>query len=340
MFDRRLIAALSCLPLLASCQSGGADGAATENTGLSAEAAVVIDARRGEPAQCRVVEDKPFTAGRETVRLARAEGLSPSANFALFVAPLAVNTDGAPNSYHPQDFLGTSLAINRIDHGIAIRKTAGGTTTSEKIAAFEQWRDSGWRVPAGYRINWTNVIAADPSGNPCVFGSGPHRGYFGSLTALQNGLSGPAAGECQAANQLDQRFIPAIVLRGAANPLKGFGARTGDLVVAINPATGKVVPAVIGDTGDGNRIGEGSVALNMALLGRTQQPATYPDALKLDTGRADMVVAVLPGTVGFQRVRPYTAANIADRVEAWASAHGYGSTADLARAAQACGGGL
>ncbi|MBS1182739.1 MAG: hypothetical protein H6Q99_2619 [Proteobacteria bacterium] len=331
-----LLVAASCLPLLISCQSA----TNTESAAMTpAEPAAATDAGRSDVAQCRVVGDKRFVAGRETVRLARGEGLPASANFAMFVAPLAVNTDGAPTSYHPRDFLGTSLAINRIDNGIAIRKS-GGATVSEKIAAFQQWRDSDWTVPSGYSINWRNVIAEGPSGQPCVFRSGPDKGYFGSLTALKNGLSGAAAGECQVANQLDQRFIPAIVLRGNDNPLRDFGARTGDLVVAINPSSGTVVPAIIGDTGDGDRIGEGSVALNMALLGRTQQPKTYADALGLDTGRADMVVAVLPGTLGFERVRPYSAANIAERVDGWAKTQGYSSTAGLARAVQACGGDL
>ena len=294
----------------------------------------------GETAQCLIDRDKPFTAGREIVRLARGKGLPAASNFAMFVAPLAVNTDGAPTSYHPDDFFGKSLAINRIDNGIAIKK-AGGATVTEKRAAFEEWRASEWsRIPDGYSITWRNVIAADNDGKPCVFRNPPDVGYFGSLTALKNGLSGSAAGECGRANQLDQRVIPAIVLRGNANPLKAFGARAGDLVVAINPATGKTVPAIIGDTGDGNRIGEGSVALNMALLGKTRQPHTYEDALKLDTGGSDMIIAVLPGTAAYLRQRPYTADNIAERVDAWAEGNGYGSTADLARAVRVCAPGL
>lgn len=330
--------ALALLPGLVSCTLAGSEKTAASLTG---EGPVTVAVAAEPRAACTIVSDKRFAAGAETVRLARRDGLAPSANFAMFVAPLAVNTDGAPTSYHPRDFLGTSLAINRIDNGVAIRKVGGGrTTVQEKIIAFDAWRDSDWTVPAGYSITWKNVIAADSAGKPCLFSSGQYAGYFGSLTALQNGLSGAAAGECQVANQLDQRFIPAIVLRGNANPLKEHGAKTGDLVVAVNPATGTAVAAVIGDTGDGNRIGEGSVALNMALLGRTDQPRTYADALKLDTGRADMIVAVLPGSAGFERQRPYSAANIAARVDAWAKAAGYGSTAGLAGAAEACSAGL
>ncbi|MBY3329005.1 hypothetical protein HFN88_05205 [Rhizobium laguerreae] len=340
MHLRSYFTVLSCLAFLMSCQKSSDTDPTVSMTGQPAKRAyVAVNESSGEPVQCSVIKDESFIVGHETVRLGRSKGLPASANFAMFVSPLAVNTDGAPTSYHPHDFLGKSLAINRIDNGIAIRKNSSLTLT-EKISAFEKWRDSGWTAPAGYSVSWQNVIAQDDAGRPCVFASGPNKGYFGSLTALKNGLLGAVAGECQVANQLDQRFIPAIVLRGDTNPLKGFGARTGDLVVALNPASGKSVAAVIGDTGDGDRIGEGSVALNMALLGKTLQPKTYADALKLDTGHTDMVVAVLPGTATYNRVRPYTTANIAERVNSWAKEQGYGSTAGLARVAQACGTGL
>lgn len=323
--------------LLASCEGGSKIGPGAESNGVPSTQKLPV---QSEALQCRIEQDVPFTAGREVVRLARGGDLPADSNFAMFVAPLAVNTDGAPTSYHPRDFFGASLAINRIDNGIAIRK-AGGVTVSDKKLAFEQWRDSGWsHMPAGFSINWRNVIAADDDGKPCVFKSPPDAGYFGSLTALKNGLSGIAAGECGRANQLDQRYIPAIVLRGNANPLKSFGAKTGDLVIAINPANGNTVPAVIGDTGDGDRIGEGLVALNMALLGKTQQPQTYGDALKLDTGKRDMIVAVLPKTITYRRERPYSAVNIAARVDAWAKEQGYGSTAGLAQTVSGCAPGL
>jgi hypothetical protein len=288
---------------------------------------------------CQILRTGTFPGDGENVRLVRGEGLAAAGQFAVYKAPLAVNTDGAPTSYHPDDFLGRQFAINRIDNGIAISKPGQRLTTAEKRAVFEQWRNAGWVVPSGYRISWSNVIADDGHGKPCVF-QGEPAGYFGSLTALKNGLSGAAAGECQAKDQLDQRFIPAIVLRGSGNPLRDYGARTGDLVLAINPQSGATVAAIIGDTGDGNRIGEASVALNMALLGVTTQPRTYSEALQLDTGTRAMVVAALPGTRQFERLRPYTAENIATRVAAWATAHGYAGTEGLATMAKTCAQGL
>lgn len=290
-------------------------------------------------AVCIVEKSVPFAG--ETVRLARPGKLAATAHFGVFKAPLAVNTDGAPTSYHPDDYAGKTRAINHIENGIAIRATDGHALTSpQRKAVFDQWRASpDWQVPAGFTINWKNVIAADGN-KPCVFRQADS-GYFGSLTALQNGLSGAAAGECTRNNQIDQRFIPAIVLRGRnTNPLHAWGAEMGDLVLAINPATGVAVPAVIGDTGDDQRIGEGSVALNMALLPGAAMPMTYAQAKQLDTGTKQMVVAVLPGSRQYQRALPYSRDNIERRVKAWAVEHGYGSLEGLAAAVRDCGGPL
>jgi hypothetical protein len=290
-------------------------------------------------ATCLVGQDKKFSG--ESVLLARDGGLSAGGNFAVFRAPLAVNTDGAPNSYSPDDFLGRTKAINRFDNGISIRYSRDNrkVPAPERYDVFKKWRDSGWNVPAGYKIFWGNVIATR-DGKPCVFGNGPNKGYFGSLTALKNGLATSQAGECEVKDQLNQTQIPAIVLRGDSNPLRHYGASVGDLVVAVNPRSGVLVNAIIGDTGDGDRIGEGSVALNMALLGKTKQPKNYETAKELDTDMADMVIAVLPGTKTFRRVRPYSAENIQERIKQWADVEGYGSVESLKNSILSCAGRL
>src|SRR5207253_6793195 len=111
---------------------------------------------------CRIVKQQVFPGDGEKVRLSRDETLPASANFGVFKAPMAVNTDGAPTSYHPDDFLGRTIAINRIDNGIAIRRVdKKKLTTTEKIAVFNKWKDSKWKVPPGFVISWKNVIAAD-----------------------------------------------------------------------------------------------------------------------------------------------------------------------------------
>ena len=284
--------------------------------------------------------DKTATFAGKTLRLGRSVGLPASANVGLFKAPLAVNTDGAPTSYHPDDYTGERLALNHIDNGIVIKSSSGRPLTlAQRKAAFDQWKQSGdWSAPAGFTINWQNVIAAD-HGKPCVFRQ-TNAGYFGSLTALKNGLSTTAAGECGVNDQLDQRFVPALVLRGTSNPLRSWGASVGDLVLAIHPRTGVMVPALIGDTGDEKRLGEGSVALNLALQTGARMPTTYTQAKALDTGTQAIVVAVLPSTRQLERERPYTKENIDRRVRRWAEANGYGSVQALGEAAVRCAAGL
>lgn len=286
------------------------------------------------------VVDKSAAFAGEKLVLARQKGLASTANVAIFKAPLAVNTDGAPTSYHPDDYKGERLAMNHMDNGIVIKSKNGSPmNVAQRIAVFDQWRQSpDWKVPDGFRITWQNVIAA-VDGKPCIF-KNENAGYFGSLTSLNNGLSGEAAGECQAKNQLDQRFIPSLALRGQSNPMKAWGASVGDLVLAMNPVTGASVAAVIGDSGDGDRIGEGSVALNMALLTGSAMPTTYKESVKLDTGKQRMIVAVLPASKVFERVRPYSSDNIALRVRSWAKAQGYGSPQDFYASVTACASGL
>lgn len=313
--------------------------------GTAAATLLMIPANSPAALPCQVQDEKIFPGDGEHVRLARKTGLGQQASLALYRARLAVNTDGAPTSYHPNDFNGERLAINKIVHGITIARVDGGSITdAQKKDVFNRWRSSPtWQVPQGYRISWQSVIAPNSAGRPCIFSSGERRGYFGSLTATKNGLPASQWGECQVNNQLDLRHVPAIVLRGpSVNPLTKFGVRKGDLVFAINPSTSPPIfaAAIIGDTGNAKRIGEGSVALNMKLLGISVQPRTYREAVRLDTGNRQMIVAILPGTEGYRQTRPYSKVNITERVRAWAQEKGYGSLADLAAASISCANGL
>ena len=162
------------------------------------------------------------------------------------------------------------------------------------------------------------------------------RATSGSLTSLKNGLSAEQAGECDAGNQLDERVIPALVIAGGNNPLKDFGAKLGDLVFAFNPSNGVGKAAVIGDVGPPDNLGEGSVALNMALLKVEKTPSNYNEAKTLDTGEQDIVVAIMPGTRSYKLERPYSDRNISSRVDSWIAEHGYRSIADLTDVMKVC----
>ncbi|HEY0406309.1 MAG TPA: hypothetical protein VGC89_11315, partial [Pyrinomonadaceae bacterium] len=246
----------------------------------------------------------------------------------LFQTRLRVNTDGAPNSYHPVDLQGSVKAINNICNAISVRLVSNGEKQpcAKAIEVFKKFRDDDWTVPGEYRITWNNVIATRVEGDrkiPCVFRSGEYKGYLGSLTRLQNDLPQRKRNECEANNQLDERFIPALVLAGGVSPLSEFGAGVGDLLVALNPQTGVVSAAIIGDTGPEDNLGEGSVALNMTLLGVSRQPTNYSEAKRLDTGSQEILIAIIPRSRLFQTTKPYTKDNIQRRVRNWQRAAGF-----------------
>ena len=122
----------------------------------------------------------------------------------LFQTTLRVNTDGSPLSYHPQDPRGRDKALNNICNAIVVKKVGSDvnlcrTSFGAAIGVFEKFRDANYQtVPDGFRITWANVLATTKSQGrhiPCVFASGAFQGYFGSLTALTNGLTGDK-GEC------------------------------------------------------------------------------------------------------------------------------------------------
>ena len=271
---------------------------------------------------CKLVSTGVFVPQKKSISLLSA---GDGSKVVYFLSKLRVNTDGAPNSYHPFDPRGSTKAINNIANGIAIYKDGKSLGYSDTINAFEQWRDAGWKQQNGYRVSWQNVLAARKNADgqvvPCTFSDGPFAGYFVSLTAMKNRLPPDKAGECGANDQLDEREIPALVLAGGKTPMSQWGVRVGDLVVARNPATNVVVAAVVGDTGPPENLGEGSVALNMKLLGRTQQPQNYGDAKRLDTGDAEIEVAIFPGTASYNWASPISSENLRNRVDQWLIEH-------------------
>lgn len=249
----------------------------------------------------------------------------------LFQTNLHVNTDGSPLSYHPQDPRGKEKALNNVCNAIVVRRTGSEDNLcfghfGEAIAVFEKFRDSQFKtVPSGFRITWENVLATTTENGtkvPCVFTSGPFKGYFGSLTALQNGLT-TNKGECDVNNQVNPVAVPALVLVGGQNVVKNFGARVGDLLVAFNPKTQRICSAIIGDTGPPNNLGEGSILLNMTLLGTTTVPTNKAETFKLSIENSQILVAILPASRAFNPAKPFTAENIDRRVKQWQQEAGF-----------------
>ena len=249
----------------------------------------------------------------------------------LFQTRLRVNTDGSPLSYHPEDLRGRDKALNNICNAIVVRKTGSNanlcfTAFSQAIGVFEQFRDAKYqKVPDGFEITWANVLATRKDAGrevPCVFTSGPFQGYFGSLTALKNGLTA-GKGECDTNDQVNPMDVPGVVLVGGTSAVRDFGARVGDLVVAFHPKTLRASVAVINDTGPRDNLGEGSVRLNMNLLGVTEQPRNKADTFKLSIEAPEVLVAIIPGSRSFQPARPFTMSNLEMRVNAWQKDAGF-----------------
>lgn len=249
----------------------------------------------------------------------------------LFQTNLRVNTDGSPLSYHPQDPRGKDKALNNICNAIVIKKGASDknlcfTNFSEAIGVFERFRDTNYQtIPQGYRITWNNVLPTVKENGknvPCIFKSGEFKGYFGSLTALKNGLTGDK-GECEINDQVNPITVPALVLVGGQNVVKNLGAKVGDLLVAYNPKTQLFSSAIIGDTGPRDNLGEGSVLLNMKLLGATAPPTNKAETFKLSIENTQVLVAIIPSSHLFRETKPYTTENINQRVETWQKESGF-----------------
>lgn len=100
------------------------------------------------------------------------------------------------------------------------------------------------------------ALAKDMEGNPLIQGpNDPYPGYYVSTTALADRTM-PYENPRR---YVDATKIPFIVL--PSNLSRELGARPGDLSVVFNLQNGRSSPAIFGDVGPVDHIGEGSVAL-------------------------------------------------------------------------------
>ncbi|MEM8588012.1 MAG: hypothetical protein AAGG65_08120 [Pseudomonadota bacterium] len=217
----------------------------------------------------------------------------------LFEAPLAINTDGAPNSYHPRGR--PAGALNTVCNGVNIyvppdyRERVDYRQCSRLIALFNQARDAQWLGEGVPRVDWYGIASVgegEPERYlPCIVEEGPYAGYFVSTTAL---LADASADRCSQERYVNSLTVPAYVVPGRSD-FGRFGARIGDVGVAFNPNNGISSPFVIGDVGPTFHLGEGTLALAWHLL----ETAPIEVPTRVDVANAqisnDLRIVILPG---------------------------------------------
>lgn len=200
-------------------------------------------------AQCDLVRESNFSHDEiGTVSIFRDQPTKAL----IFSSQMQVNTDGAPDSYHPDD-----IGITHICNGVSV-----GTNCVWKancLADFNKAKAEGFNGPT--KICFF-AMATERNGKPIIQGSNdPKPGYFVSTTALQQ----PGVDRTTPQAQLDSNHIPFIVIPRHWQQEATPGVKLGDFAVVLRKSSGQMSSAIVGDLGPKRKLGEGSVALHQAL---------------------------------------------------------------------------
>lgn len=218
----------------------------------------------------------------------------------FFTGDMAVNTDGASNSYHPDDPGGNhGLAINTICNGanaiLSNGKKINYKNCQSLIDAFRTAQAGDWVKRGAPKMEFFAV--ATRNGIPCTIQSGDYKGYFVSTTALPADTNRANCDQQRWLNALDVPFL--IVPKESA--FTRTGVRKGDLAAVYNPKTNVLTYAIIGDIGPNWGLAEGSVKLAKTLRQRSDNPRTRRDTYNYGVRGAK--VLFFPGS---GMARPFT----------------------------------
>ena len=145
----------------------------------------------------------------------------------FFKAGMAIDADGAPNAYHPQNI------------GLDDLKNAG-------------YPPKPGQQPWG--------IVTNAAGNPVIQGSGdPFPGYYVSGTSLGDSMRQ----RTDPRRYIDSNQIPYIALPKALT--NKLSVELGDFATVINGKNRRLSYAIFADIGPAGKLGEGSIALAQAL---------------------------------------------------------------------------
>lgn len=200
-----------------------------------------------------------------------------------FASQMAVNTDGAPDSYHPDD-----IGITHICNGVSVGPEC--TWKAECLPDFRQARSEGFRGPT--KICFFGMVA-DRNGIPLVQKEGhPKPGFFVSTTALQQ----PGVANEEPDAYLDSNEIPFVVIPRTWQKQEHHGLGLGDYAVVLRKSTGVLSFAIIGDLGPAKKLGEGSVALHTALGNDPFQMRFGVRRARKGIDGRDVVYVLFPGS--------------------------------------------
>ena len=148
----------------------------------------------------------------------------------FYEAGMAIDADGAPQAYHPEDKGLDSLSN------------------------------------AGQSGNWFGIVtdSGEPDGNPIIQGSDdPAPSFYVSPTSLQYDTQRPTS----PLRYVDSTKIPYIALppEVMTEDRGRLGAELGDFAVVIDIQSGQLAEAIFADVGPRGKIGEASIALADAL---------------------------------------------------------------------------
>jgi hypothetical protein len=228
----------------------------------------------------------------------------------VWVRPLNVDADGAPNAYHRDDPHGRKgLAIEYLGNGMSISRNGEEIPfepeerdNSEWLEAYRKIVRNGWEAPPGYDVDIYG-FARDVAGRVCV----TKTGRLISSTSL---VLNPQARPCDPKRYLDALKFPGIVVpnrdsdeRGIAEgadpevapPFAERGVRRGDLAVVYNPETKIWKGALLYDTGPRRLLGEGSIRLVMNLRGTKRVPTSGDETNSM--ALAESFTVLFPGSV-------------------------------------------
>jgi hypothetical protein len=210
---------------------------------------ITLSALSDASAQCDLVRESNFPHDEiGTVSLFRHQPTKAL----VFSSQMQVNTDGAPDSYHPDD-----IGITHICNGVSVG--ADCVWKANCLTDFNKAKAEGFNGPT--KICFF-AMATQQNGTPIIQGpNDPKLGYFVSTTALQQ----PGVDRKTPQAQLDSNRIPFIVIPRHWQQSATPGLKLGDFAVVLRKSTGQMSSAIVGDLGPKRKLGEGSVALHQAL---------------------------------------------------------------------------